>query len=58
MVKLFNGKPIALFQRIVSKNKYTHAQESCTHVKDPVVHVRVWWIMQTRKDPAQHALYN
>ena len=24
----------------------------CTHVKDPVVHVRVRWIMQTLKHPA------
>ena len=22
------------------------------HIKDPVVHVRVWWNMKTRKDPA------
>ena len=33
---------------------YTHAYSwsRCTHVKDPVVRVRVWWIMETRKDPA------
>ena len=31
---------------------YTHAQEwSRMHIKNPVVHVRVWWIMETRKDP-------
>ena len=24
----------------------------CVHVKDPVVHVRVWWIMETLKHPA------
>ena len=24
----------------------------CAHVKDPVVHVRVWWIMETLKHPA------
>ena len=30
----------------------THAYERpCTHVKDSVVHVRVRWIMQTRKYP-------
>ena len=29
---------------------YTHAYERpCTHVKDPVVRVRVRWIMETRK---------
>ena len=22
------------------------------HIKDPVVHGRVWWITETRKDPA------
>ena len=22
------------------------------HIKAPVVHVRVWWIMETQKDPA------
>ena len=27
---------------------HTHAYERpCTHVKDPVVHVRVWWVMDT-----------
>ena len=32
---------------------YTHAYEwSRTHAKDPVVHVRVQWITETRKDPA------
>ena len=32
---------------------YTHAQEwSHTHVKDPVIHVGVWLITETRKDPA------
>ena len=25
---------------------------SGTHIKDPVVHVRVRWIMETRTDPA------
>ena len=24
----------------------------CVHIKDPVVHVRVWWIMKTLKQPA------
>ena len=24
----------------------------CAHIKDPVVHVRVWWIMETLKHPA------
>ena len=24
----------------------------CEHVKDPVVHVRVWWILETLKHPA------
>ena len=24
----------------------------CAHVKDPVVHVRVWWIVETLKHPA------
>ena len=29
---------------------YTHVYERpCTHVKDPVVHVRVRWVMETRK---------
>ena len=29
---------------------YTHAYTSpCTHIKDPVVHVRVRWIMETQK---------
>ena len=29
---------------------HTHAYERpCTHVKDPIVHVRVRWIMKTRK---------
>ena len=32
---------------------YTRAQEwSCTHIKDPVVYVRVRWITETQKDPA------
>ena len=26
---------------------YMHA-----HIKDPMIHVRVWWITETRKDPA------
>ena len=25
---------------------------SCAHIKDPVVHVRVWWIKETLEDPA------
>ena len=34
---------------------YTHAYERpCTHVKDPVVQVSVWWIMDTWNN--QHAL--
>ena len=24
----------------------------CAHIKDPVVHVRVWWIRETPKHPA------
>ena len=24
----------------------------CAHVKDPIVHFRVWWIMETLKHPA------
>ena len=30
---------------------YMHAYERpCTHIKDPVLdHIRVWWIMETRK---------
>ena len=24
----------------------------CAHVKDPVVHVRIWWIMEMLKHPA------
>ena len=32
---------------------YTHAEEGPrTHVKDPVVHVKVRWVTETRKDPA------
>ena len=31
---------------------YTHAKRSHTHIKDSVVHVRVWWIMETLKHPA------
>ena len=32
---------------------YTHSQKwSCTHVKDPVVHVRIRWISETRRDSA------
>ena len=27
----------------------------CAHVRDPVVHVRVWWIMETRKHPTCNA---
>ena len=27
----------------------------CTHVKDPVVHVRVRWIMETQKTPSMHS---
>ena len=25
----------------------------CAHVNDPVVHVRVWWIMETLEHPAR-----
>ena len=25
----------------------SHAKSSRAHVKDPVVHVRVWWILET-----------
>jgi len=28
---------------------YTYKKIIYTHVKDPVVHVRVWWIMETSK---------
>ena len=28
---------------------YTHATGSHTHVKNPVVHVRVWWTIETPK---------
>ena len=28
---------------------YTHAKRPHMHVKDPVVHVRVWWTMETTK---------
>ena len=31
---------------------YTHAKRSRTHVKNPVVHVRVRWIKETIKHPA------
>ena len=31
---------------------YTHAKRSHTHFKDPVVHVRVRWIMKTLTRPA------
>ena len=36
---------------------FIHALKSMTtytpsHVKNPVVHVRVWWITETGKDPA------
>ena len=30
--------------------------EFCTHVKDHVVHVRVRWIMETRKEPSIHCI--
>ena len=30
----------------------SHAFHICAHVKDPVVHVRVWWIMETLKHSA------
>ena len=29
----------------------THAARSHAHVKDPIVHVRVWWIMATKTYP-------
>ena len=29
-----------------------HAFNICVHDKDPVVHVGVWWIMETLKHPA------
>ena len=28
---------------------YTHAKRPHTHVKDSVIHVRVWWIMESPK---------
>ena len=31
---------------------YMHAKRSHTHVKDPVAHVRVWWVMETLKHQA------
>ena len=34
---------------------YMHAKRSHAHVKDPLVHVRVRWIMETPKI-TQHAL--
>ena len=36
---------------------YMHEYERpCTHIKDPVVHVRVWWIMHLWKhNNNQHA---
>ena len=36
--------------RRVKLAKYVHIVLSSPY--DPVVHVRVWWIMETRKDPA------
>ena len=37
----------------VPNPRYRHAQEwSRMHVKELVVHVSVWWITETRKDPA------
>ena len=33
----------------------TRAKRSHAHVKDPVVHGRVWWVMETPKT-TQHAL--
>ena len=35
---------------------YTHAKRSRKHVKDPVVHVRVWWIHYGIIKITQHAL--
>ena len=34
---------------IVKHRGHTHAKRSCTHVKDPGVHVKVQWIMETPK---------
>ena len=31
---------------------YIHAQRSHLHIKDPAIHVRVWWIMETVEHPA------
>ena len=31
---------------------YAHAKRPHTYVKDPVVHVRVRWIMKAQKNPA------
>ena len=48
-IVVFRCQCVVLNPRVL----YTHAQEwSRMHVKDPVVHVRVWWITETRKDPA------
>ena len=33
---------------------YKHTKRSHTHIKDPVPHVRVWWIMETPKQPSMH----
>ena len=30
----------------------TTCNNTCAHVKDLIVHVRVWWIMETLKHPA------
>ena len=33
---------------------YTYAKRSHMHVKDPVVHVRVWWTMETTTKNIMH----
>ena len=35
-----------------TKAAYVHAKQSYMHVTDPVVHVRVWWTMETPDYPA------
>ena len=49
--------PRVNFQRRFSHGVHTHpcvitCINICARVKDPVVHVRVWWIMETLKHPA------
>ena len=58
IVRVFSSKKCcacadSLSVSVPNPRVYTHAYErSRTHVKDPVVHVKVRWIMETRKSPA------